>query len=551
VTNYDDVPYPNLSHVQSHPDSLATLATLLGLSPAPVATCRVLEIGCATGGNLIPMAQGLPQATFVGIDYSARQIEAGRAALAAVGFQNVQLHALNILDLTPEFGQFDYIIAHGVYSWVPPEVRDRLLAVCRQNLAPNGVCYVSYNVYPGWHMLAALREMMLYHVRGLADPAERVSQARALLDFFAKSVPTSEAHRSGLLHAYSKFLQQEMARIGPKSDSFLLHDELEDVNDPVYFHQFMEHAERHGLQFVTELDFRSALPNFYPKDVTEALLKTARNIVELEQYLDFLRSRTFRQTMLCHAGQPVNRTIQPESLRPFHLASRAVPETPHPDLRSRAIEKFKAIDGAALSIDHPISKAAMLHLATQWPRTVAFEALLPAALERLNSPNGALQGAAVATPGSVNGEGDSGAPVTLAPDDAYVLSTNLLKAFVYSENLVEAHLHPPHFVVSVSERPEASRWARHQAAADVKVTNLRHERVELDPLNQFLLPYVDGTRTFDDLMDLLLAGPVAGGKLVAHQDDQPITDPAAMRAVLAGELAENLRWLGRAALLVA
>jgi methyltransferase-like protein len=341
-----------------------------------------------------------------------------------------------------------------------------------------------------------------------------------------------------------------MARIGPKSDSFLLHDELEDINEPVYFHQFMEHAERHGLQFVTELDFRSALPNFYPKQATEALLRTARNIVELEQYLDFLRSRTFRQTMLCHAGQPVNRTIKPESLRPFHLASRAVPETPHPDLRSRAIEKFKAIDGAALSIDHPISKAAMVHLATEWPRTVAFEDLVPAALARLNtSQDGAASGAAA--PGSVNGGSDSGAPVTLADDDAYVLSTNLLKAFVYSENLVEAHVHPPAFVVPVSERPLVSPWARYQAASDAKVTNLRHERVELDPLNQFLLPYVDGTRSFDDLMDLLLAGPVAGGKLVAQHDDQPITDPAAMREVLAGELAENLRWLGRAALLVA
>jgi hypothetical protein len=141
--------------------------------------------------------------------------------------------------------------------------------------------------------------------------------------------------------------------------------------------------------------------------------------------------------------------------------------------------------------------------------------------------------------------------VTLADDDAYVLSTNLLKAFVYSENLVEAHLHPPDFVVGVSERPAASPWARYQAAADAKVTNLRHERVELDPLNQFLLPYVDGTRTFDDLLELLLAGPVAGGKLVAQQDDQPLTDPAAIRDVLSGELAENLRWLGRAALLIA
>ena len=535
MTDYDEVPYPNLSHVQTHPDSLATLATLLGLTPTPVDRCRVLEIGCAAGGNLLPMAQNLPGSTFVGIDYSARQIEAGQAALAAVGFPNARLLHLNLLDLTPEFGEFDYIIAHGVYSWVPQPVRDKLLTVCKENLAPHGLAYVSYNVYPGWHMLASLRDLMLWHTREIADPLERVAQARGVLQFMAESVPADHMGRATLLNAFAKFLIQETERIGPKSDSFLLHDELEENNQPLYFHEFMAHAERHGLQFVSELDFRSALPNFYPKGVTESLLKTARNVVELEQYLDFLRNRTFRQTLLCHAGQTINRTIKPESLRPFHLASRAVPDAEQPQIATRTVEKFKTLDGATLSIDHPVSKAAMIHLALQWPRTVPFADLLPAAEARLGHTS------------------DSPAPVAAPGEqtDEYVLSTNLLKAFVYSENLVEAHIYPPAFVVAVSERPTASPWARQMAASEPKVTNLRHERVELDPLAQYLLPFVDGTRTAEELLELLLAGPVASGKLVAQQNDQPVTDPAAVRAVLAGELQDSLRWLGRAALLVA
>ncbi|MCC7360150.1 MAG: methyltransferase regulatory domain-containing protein [Anaerolineales bacterium] len=534
MTDYDEVPYPNLSHVQTHPDSLATLATLLGLTPAPVDGCRVLEIGCAAGGNLLPMAQGLPGSTFVGIDYSARQIEAGQAALAAVGYPNARLLHMNLLDLTPEFGEFDYIIAHGVYSWVPPAVREKLMAVCKDNLAPNGVAYISYNVYPGWHMLASLRDLMLWHTRAISDPRERAAQARSVLQFMAESVPADSMGRATLLNAFSKFLLQETERVGPKSDSFLLHDELEENNQPVYFHEFMAHAESHGLQFVSELDFRSALPNFYPKGVTDALLKTARNLVELEQYLDFLRNRTFRQTLLCHAGLPVNRTIKPESLRPFHLASRAVPDAEQPQLHTRTVEKFKTLDGATLSIDHPVSKAAMIHLALQWPRTVPFTDLLPAAEERLRRLNGS----------------HPPEPPPGAQDDAYVLSTNLLKAFIYSENLVEAHIYPPVFVVEVSERPAASPWARQLAATEPKVTNLRHERVELDALTQYLLPYIDGTRSAEDLLELLLAGPVASGKLVAQQAEQPVSDPIAVRAILAGELQESLRWLGRAALLV-
>src|SRR5712692_4297077 len=149
MPTYDEIPYPNLSHVQSHPDALATLATLLGLAPAPIDRCRVLEIGCATGGNLIPMALSLPGSSFLGIDSSARQIEMGQAAVAAVGLGNVQLRQMDIRQVTPELGEFDYIIAHGVFSWVPKDVRDQLLTICKQNLAPNGVAFVSYNVYPG------------------------------------------------------------------------------------------------------------------------------------------------------------------------------------------------------------------------------------------------------------------------------------------------------------------------------------------------------------------------------------------------------------------
>lgn len=532
MPTYDEVPYPNLSHVQSHPDTLATLASLLGLSPAPIEHSRILEIGCASGANLIPMGLSLPGSTLLGLDYSARQIADGRAAIEHIGLTNVSLRHMDIRAVTPDLGEFDYIIAHGVFSWVPADVRDRLLGVCKQNLAPDGLAFISYNVYPGWHMLATIREMMLYHTRNIQDPAERAAKARGVLKFLSESVPSADHVRSHLLNAYSTFLQKEMARIGPRADSFLLHDELEETNNPMYFHEFMEQAEAHGLQYVNEVDFRSALPNFWPSEVVQALTQVATNVIEMEQYLDFLRSRTFRQTVLCHAGLTVNRTIEPEQLRKFHIAARAVPESERPDIRSRTIEKFKGLDGASLAIDHPLSKCAMMVLARQWPQTI---------------PMQELAGRAAAL---VNGN-HSDHPAEISEEDWHVLSSNLLKAYVYSEDLVEVHIYPPQFTLQVSERPVASPWARWQAREETKVTNLRHERVEVDPLNQYLLPFLDGSRDCDALVDLLLAGPVAGGKLVVEQNDQPVTDPAEAREILGSELHANLEWLARAALLVA
>jgi methyltransferase-like protein/SAM-dependent methyltransferase len=531
AATYDQVPYPSLSHAQCHPDALASLGRLLGLNPAPVENCRLLEIGCATGSNLLPMALSLPNASFVGFDYSARQIEAAQAAADAVGIQNARLLQLDIREVTAELGEFDYIVAHGIYSWVPADVREHLLAICKRNLAPNGIAYVSYNTYPGWHMLGTLRDMMLFHVRDIEDPRERAAQARSLLDFLAESVPTAQRARSALLNAYSAFLKGEMTRLGPKADAFLLHDELEEVNDPVYFWQFMEQAGRHGLQFVTDVDFRGALPSHYAPKVAETFIHKARNVIEMEQYLDFLRSRSFRQTLLCHPEQTVQRKIMAERLAGCYVASRAVPVAAEPDLRSRAVEKFRGLDGAVLSIDHPASKAALVHLAEQWPQAVPFDTLLSAARARLNQPGAD--------------------PVEQKPEDQQVLAVNILKAFLYSPDLVELHAIPLPFVTEPSLRPVASPWVRWQARETGQVTNMRHERVDLDPLNQFLVQRLDGRLDTEKLVDLLLAESVAGGKLVVEQGNLQVTDPAEIRAVVSAELQANLRWLAGAALLVA
>lgn len=172
VEDYEDEPYAELTYQLTHPDGFATIGALLGLAPAPVETCRVLELGCASGANIIAMAEALPRASFTGVDLSPRQVAAGRAMTAELGIRNVELLAGDIRDiemLTP--GSFDYVIAHGVYSWVPAEVRGALLANCRRLLAPNGIACISYNAYPGWAPLHALREMMLHHTRNAANPA--------------------------------------------------------------------------------------------------------------------------------------------------------------------------------------------------------------------------------------------------------------------------------------------------------------------------------------------------------------------------------------------
>lgn len=177
---YDEFPYESKPFEGSHPNRPAAVGGLYGMRTAPPDRCRVLELGCASGGNLLPMAAYLPGSEFVGVDLSAVQIEAAQRAAAMAWLANVRFHAASIADITPDFGRFDYVVAHGVYSWVPPLVRDKLLAVCAANLAPEGIAYVSYNTYPGWHLRGMVRDMLRYRSDRLQTAREKVVQARAL-----------------------------------------------------------------------------------------------------------------------------------------------------------------------------------------------------------------------------------------------------------------------------------------------------------------------------------------------------------------------------------
>lgn len=526
-TTYDEVPYPSMSYAQTHPNRLASLATLLGMEPAPVERCRVLELGCAGGGNLIPMAYTLPEAEFIGVDSSSRQIEDGVEAINALGLSNIRLLPMDILGIRSEFGQFDYIIAHGVFSWVPRAVREKILQVCKQNLTPNGIAYVSYNVYPGWHMMAIIREAMLFHTRKETDPDVRASQARDLLDFLVDAVPDQSGGFGNFLQSYAQFLQGELKAESTKGNALLLHDELEPINEPMYFHEFIELAEKHGLQYLVEATLSDVMPDRFPPRVRGKLGEMADDLIEMEQYMDFLRNRTLRKTLLCHAEVELERALKPERVVNFHFTSRAKPLNDDPDVAGKSIEKFKSLDGATLAIDHPLSKAAMVVLGKTWPRLLAYED---------------LRGSA----GALLHDLERSEPTEV---DERILGANLLKAYGYSTQLVDFHLHVPPIAAKPGKNPIASQVARFLAASSDVVTNLRHERVNLDAFQRHLIGYLDGSRGRKALLHEI-EELIRGGRLKFEKMDQRIEDEVEIKAILKRDLERHLEWFAEATLLV-
>lgn len=528
TTLYDSVPYPLLSYSQTHPDRLAVLAGLMGMQPAPVERCRVLELGCAGGGNVIPMACALPGSQFVGVDLSAKQIEQGQAIVSALGLKNVSLRHRDILDVDDSIGQFDYIITHGIYSWVPDAVRGKILDISRRCLAPQGVAYVSYNAYPGWHSYSIVRDLMLFHTRGISDARERAAEGRAAIQFLTDSLETIESPFAVFLKSYATFLREQKDRISPDSDALLLHDELEEVNEPVYFYQFAERAARHGLQYLSEAELSAVMMSNFPPAVMDRLRQMSRDLIELEQYMDFARHRMFRQTLLVRDDVSISRLLKPDRLFDLCVSSSAKPVSAHPDCRSKSVEVFRSADDARLSTDHPVSKAAMLYLGAMWPQAVPFRRLL--AYARQQAP----------------GDADPAR-------DAQALAANLLQSYGYSSRLVELRPRAPAFAVQAGPKPVASPFARIQAQSMNRVTNLCHERVALSDLGRFLIRQLDGSADRAALQEKVLK-LMEDGRVTLRADGlgqaAPARSPGELRSTLADEIDQELDWMARAALLV-
>ena len=247
LTAYDQGAYPSLAHVQTHPDRLATIAALFGMQLRRSRNVACWNSDVVMAPILFPWPTGFRKVSSSELMWLvARSLKATnhrrsfteQCPASATGSDGVRCKRV----------AFDYIIAHGVYSWVPDPVRDRILAICSEFLSPNGVAYVSYNTYPGGHIRDMVREMMLFHVRDAADAEQKIAQGRALMKFLAGSKKEPDLYR--------QLLAKELEHAIEYSDGAFYHDDLNPLTRPIYFHHFVEHAAAHGLQFLGDAMFQ-------------------------------------------------------------------------------------------------------------------------------------------------------------------------------------------------------------------------------------------------------------------------------------------------------
>lgn len=449
---YEQVAYPGYAYEQTHPAHLQAIARLFGLTPPPAVTARVLELGCGDGANALAIAQTLPRARVTATDLAAGPLAGGRALAGAAGLDNIELRAADLLDAgqMDTLGRTDYVIAHGVYSWIPPAARGALLEHCRRFLAPHGVAFISFNAYPGSYLRDMARDVLAYHLRDVITPADRLASARRLMEAIV-SIETPSP--------YASVLREHLARMQGFSDALLFHDDLAEISTPFYFHEFMAHANAHGLQFLSEARLSDSQILDVPAAVGELIDELPDDVVVREQYLDFFRNRMFRQTLLVHAEAPITRAIDDTLVEGLEISSPV----------RRDGSRFVTDEGGELSTNDPVINAAMDELSQRWPGSLSLPELLALTARRLGRP-------------------------AIAGDDVARLRSALLQAYAAGAVRLLGCALPA--TGNGGVRPTASPLARAQIAAgrSAITTLLPSNHAATDERERSLIGQLDGTR---------------------------------------------------------
>ena len=519
---YDVLDYPSHVHPQAHPSRMAAIARLHGIDAASPRDCHLLEVGCGDGLQLLTLAMAYPQGRFVGVDLSHAAIARGEAMRRRLGLDNLRLVAADLMEWDPGPAPFDYITAHGFFSWVPDVVRDRLLTLCRQALVPTGIAYVSYNALPGCHLRRLMWDMLRHHTRDIADPRERITAARELLDCLESDVAGSKL--------YGEVIRNEARDLLRRTEtSVLFHDDLADINQPFSIIDFATRASDAGLRYVAEADYHEMSDSGLEDDARQRLaVRAGGDRLQREQYLDYLKGRRFRQTLLGQVESPMKEAAEPAMARGMHLVGHlgADPgEGGAVDLTQGIAVGFRTGDGALLTTDHPVIKAALSMVGNAFPAALTFDDVLASAREAC----------------------DSRAPLE---EDATALAHACASAF--GLGLIVLHVDPPAFASEAGARPRVNALARIQldVGADL-VTSLRPSMIRIDGgLGLELIRLLDGTRDRDALLHDL-ADRMAALSVDAAGNGQQRAGAAWWRETLQGKLEAGLAQAARMALLEA
>ncbi len=502
---YDRLPYTDHAYAESHPDRLAVVASLSGWTAPDITRARVLELGCGRGGNLLPMAAGLPAATFVGVDRSSRQLAEARGIADEAGLGNVRLVEAGFERCELDGGPFDYVVAHGVCSWVSPPSRRALLDTVARALTPGGVAYVSFNTLPGWYERLAARDWLRFAASSGSAAAKPHDTVQWLRD-----------QASPELASYRAQLARVAERLGETDPAYAAHEYLASEHHPQLVTDFLAEAAEAGLVYLGDAIAGDAALELLP----EAVQARARELDagRAQQLVDFVRNAAFRRTLLVRSDEADARgwrwpqRLDPRAVESLRLSSRLRARDGSAASATSGRETFES-DGLYVQVVEPAACRALRELAEHAPRSIAFDELAKG----------------------------------VASQSRAALRDELFDLWL-ATGAVELHTLEPAMADARGLRPKACPVARWHARHGGAVTNRWHHEVRLpDWALVLLLGCLDGTRDVGQLGRALREALAAGAVGVSDAEIETfgVSDAEIETVVRAG-----LDWLAAAALLV-
>ena len=459
VFAYDAVAYPTPVLPLPTPNRLAAAGLLHGWRAPDPSTASVLEIGCGEGFNLIGVAAVAPMSRCVGFDLSGEAIARGQALVAQTGLQNVELHRGDIMDYPRGGPQFDYIVCHGVYSWIPQSVRPALLELIRARLAPGGLAYLSFDTLPAASPKAAINAFLLRELAGIEGVEARVTGAVRLLTLLARN-QRPESRLKGQLDQ----LLNDLRSFDP---GYFYHDWLAEFYAPIALDAFEADVAANGLRRVGDAAMYDMFTGDLDDEARAMVEACGDDIPRRSTLLHMLRgSHVFRREMLVRADAPppaVDWTDAVRTLSFVYLGTRE--ELPEDDGRT-ATRYSDGPEGFVVARE-PTLVVTMDALLKHSPNELTFDQLL------------AITG--------IENE-------TLA---------NLLRG-IATLTVIDAHATAQNFVAEPGDHPRAGLLVRAMMANGSQAITLRHSKfVASHDATRVLLTLCDGTRDRDELVQIM------------------------------------------------
>lgn len=511
---YDEVPYVSYPFSYATPNSLRSVAKLFAIDAPRLENCRVLEMGSSEGTNLLKFAIDYPNAEVIGIDLSKIQVDNGIAKIKEMGLKNYTLKHMSITDLDEKMGKFDYIICHGVYSWVPDFVQDAILGKCNELLTDKGLAFVSCNVNPGWNMQHTIRDLMLFHSKNFSNIQDQIQQARLALDFICDALEGSDT-------PYARFMSNVAQDLRTKKDNYLRHEYLADENKPCYFHEFAAELHKHNLQYIGDTDIQRLFLGNLPTKARDAL-STVNDVIKTGQYTDFISNTTFRCNVIAKANVVPNREITPDRITDllFHGEIAAAKKITKDDIMSSDLIEFyaKNIRDLSIKVNLPIAKALMHSL---------MNAIEPLTLDEI---------------------------MTIIAEDFPELKSDIKQQMPVLANTISRLIFAgylgyfadkPKFTSKLSDKPKIHDVNLYRLKKDqyddsyLWVTTGSNDMAKLEDMYHNILPLFDGNNTQEQIIEKIFEA-FKSGKLQAQQEGNKNVDDQELLKKFSAELFEQI-----------